>query len=132
MARRKMDKEFIATEMTLVMMDSVVGTLNAVAESLRGSFDMESVGRELISLFRHTEHGFEPIPEQEREFAFTMFCRAIPSNRRMRCFEYRFRLNTYTNEITCIDKDNSQWAMPLLTDALSVIRDKAIEYAFSS
>jgi len=132
MARKKADKEFIATEMNLDMMDNVVGTLNAVADSLRDSFDMDSIGKELMGLFRHTEHGLERIPEHESEFAFTMCCKAIPLDGRRRSFEYRFRLNTYTNEITCIDKDNNQWAMPLLTDALAVIRDKAIEYAFSS
>lgn len=131
MAQKK-SKEFIATEMNLDMMDNVVGTLNAVADSLRESFDMESVGRALMGLFRHTERGLEHIPEKQDEFAFTMVCKAIPLDGRRRSFEYRFRLNTYTNEITCIDKDNNQWAMPLLTDALSVIRDKAIEYAFSS
>ena len=130
MAQKK-SKEFIATEMNLDMLDNIVSTLNSVADTIRDVYDMDAVGSALAHLFRHTERGLEHIPEKNDEFAFTMCCRAIPLDGRRRSFVYRFRLNTYTNEVTCIDKDNNQWSMPLLTDALSVIREKAIEVAMS-
>jgi hypothetical protein len=92
---------------------------------------MDVVGSALVQLFRHTERGLEHIPEKNDEFAFTMVRKAIPLDGRRKTYEYKFRLNTYTNEVTCIDKDNHSWTMPLLTDALSVIREKAIEVAMS-
>ena len=130
MAQKK-SKEFIATEMNLDMLDNIVSTLNSVADTIRDVYDMEAVGSALVHLFRHTESGLEHIPEKQDEFAFTMVCKAIPLDGRRKTYEYKFRLNTYTNEVTCIDKDNHSWTMPLLTDALSVIREKAIEVAMS-
>lgn len=130
MAQKK-SKEFIATEMNLDMLDNIVSTLNSVADTIRDVYDMEAVGSALVHLFRHTEKGLEHIPEKQDEFAFTMVCKAIPLDGRRKTYEYKFRLNTYTNEVTCIDKDNHSWTMPLLTDALSVIREKAIEVAMS-
>jgi len=130
MAQKK-SKEFIATEMNLDMLDNIVSTLNSVADTIRDVYDMEAVGSALVHLFRHTEKGLEHIPEKQDEFAFTMVCKAIPLDGRRKTYEYKFRLNTYTNEVTCIDKDNHAWTMPLLTDALSVIREKAIEVAMS-
>ena len=130
MAQKK-TKEFIATEMNLDMLDNIVSTLNSVADTIRDVYDMEAVGSALVHLFRHTERGLEHIPEKQDEFAFTMVCKAIPLDGRRKTYEYKFRLNTYTNEVTCIDKDNHSWNMPLLTDALSVIREKAIEVAMS-
>lgn len=130
MAQKK-SKEFIATEMNLDMLDNIVSTLNSVADTIRDVYDMEAVGSALVHLFRHTERGLEHIPEKNDEFAFTMVCKAIPLDGRRKTYEYKFRLNTYTNEVTCIDKDNHSWTMPLLTDALSVIREKAIEVAMS-
>lgn len=130
MAQKK-SKEFIATEMNLDMLDNIVSTLNSVADTIRDVYDMDAVGSALVHLFRHTERGLEHIPEKQDEFAFTMVCKAIPLDGRRKTYEYKFRLNTYTNEVTCIDKDNHSWTMPLLTDALSVIREKAIEVAMS-
>lgn len=130
MAQKK-SKEFIATEMNIDMLDNIVSTLNSVADTIRDVYDMEAVGSALVHLFRHTERGLEHIPEKQDEFAFTMVCKAIPLDGRRKTYEYKFRLNTYTNEVTCIDKDNHSWTMPLLTDALSVIREKAIEVAMS-
>lgn len=130
MAQKK-TKEFIATEMNLDMLDNIVSTLNIVADTIRDVYDMEAVGSALVHLFRHTERGLEHIPEKNDEFAFTMVCKAIPLDGRRKTYEYKFRLNTYTNEVTCIDKDNHSWTMPLLTDALSVIREKAIEVTMS-
>lgn len=130
MAQKK-SKEFIATEMNLDMLDNIVSTLNSVADTIRDVYDMEAVGSALVHLFRHTERGLEHIPEKQDEFAFTMVCKAIPLDGRRKTYEYKFRLNTYTNEVTCIDKDKHSWTMPLLTDALSVIREKAIEVAMS-
>lgn len=130
MAQKK-SKEFIATEMNLDMLDNIVSTLNKVADTIRDVYDMDAVGSALGQLFRHTERGLEHIPEKNDEFAFTMVCKAIPLDGRRKTYEYKFRMNTYTNEVTCIDKDNHSWTMPLLTDALSVIREKAIEVAMS-
>lgn len=130
MAQKK-SKEFIATEMNLDMLDNIVSTLNSIADTIRDVYDMEAVGSALVHLFRHTERGLEHIPEKQDEFAFTMVCKAIPLDGRRKTYEYKFRMNTYTNEVTCIDKDNHSWTMPLLTDALSVIREKAIEVAMS-
>jgi hypothetical protein len=130
MAQKK-SKEFIATEMNLDMLDNIVSTLNSVADTIRDVYDMDVVGSALVQLFRHTERGLEHIPEKNDEFAFTMVCKAIPLDGRRKTYEYKFRLNTYTNEVTCIDNDNHSWTMPLLTDALSVIREKAIEVAMS-
>lgn len=130
MAQKK-TKEFIATEMNLDMLDNIVSTLNSIADTIRDVYDMEAVGSALVHLFRHTERGLEHIPEKNDEFAFTMVCKAIPLDGRRKTYEYKFRMNTYTNEVTCIDKDNQSWTMPLLTDALSVIREKAIEVAMS-
>ena len=130
MAQKK-SKEFIATEMNLDMLDNIVSTLNSVADTIRDVYDMDAVGSALVHLFRHTERGLEHIPEKQDEFAFTMVCKAIPLDGRRKTYEYKFRLNTYTNEVTCIDKENHSWTMPLLTDALSVIREKAIEVAMS-
>lgn len=130
MAQKK-SKEFIATEMNLDMLDNIVSTLNSIADTIRDVYDMEAVGSALVHLFRHTERGLEHIPEKNDEFAFTMVCKAIPLDGRRKTYEYKFRMNTYTNEVTCIDKDNHSWTMPLLTDALSVIREKAIEVAMS-
>jgi hypothetical protein len=117
--------------MNLDMLDNIVSTLNSVADTIRDVYDMDVVGSALVQLFRHTERGLEHIPEKNDEFAFTMVCKAIPLDGRRKTYEYKFRLNTYTNEVTCIDKDNHSWTMPLLTDALSVIREKAIEVAMS-
>ena len=130
MAQKK-SKEFIATEMNLDMLDNIVSTLNSVADTIRDVYDMDAVGSALVHLFRHTERGLEHIHEKQDEFAFTMVCKAIPLDGRRKKYEYKFRLNTYTNEVTCIDKENHSWTMPLLTDALSVIREKAIEVAMS-
>lgn len=130
MAQKK-TKEFIATEMNLDMLDNIVSTLNSIADTIRDVYDMDAVGSALVHLFRHTERGLEHIPEKQDEFAFTMVCKAIPLDGRRKTYEYKFRMNTYTNEVTCIDKDNHSWTMPLLTDALSVIREKAIEVAMS-
>ena len=131
MAQKKA-KEFIATEMNIDMFDNIVSTLNQIANAIRDEDDMEQVGKALCSLYRHTERGLEHIPERDDEFAFTMVCKAIPiDGRHRKVYEYRFRVNTFTDEITCFDEKSRSWSMPMLTDALSVIREKTIQVAMS-
>ena len=131
MAKRKA-KEFIATDMNLNMLDIIVSKLNNVADIIRDEYDMDAVGRELFDLYNHTERGLEHIPEREDEFAFTIVCKAIPMDGRHRkVYVYRFRVNTFTDDITCLDEKNLAWTIPMLTDALSVIRDKTIQVAMS-
>lgn len=130
MARK--EKEFIATEMNLDMLDNVVQQMNETADIIRGSNDIELVGKTLVKLCRRFQNGFEPVPNHMGELAFTMHCKALPLfGNQGRIYEYWFRFNTYTNEVTCIDEGKHEFVMPLLTDALAVIRDKAIEIAFS-
>lgn len=125
------EKEFIATEMNLDMLDNVVQQMNETAEIIRGSTDMGVAGKALVNLCRRFQNGFEPVPNHRGELAFTMHCKALPLIEGQRIYEYWFRFNTYTNEVTCIDEGKHEFVMPLLTDALAVIRDKAIEIAFS-
>lgn len=130
MARRV--KEFTTNTLNLDMLDTLVASVNSCADSIRDSYDMEEVGIELSKLFMKTERGLERIDGQNYEFMFTMRCRAIPMDGRHRKqYEYRFRFNTMTNEVTCIDEHSLGWTMPLLNDALAVIRQKAIQVAFS-
>lgn len=106
--------------------------MNSCADSIRDSYDMEQVGMELTKLFMKTERGLEHIDGKNDEFMFTMVCRAIPMDGRHRKqYEYKYRFNTMTNEVTCIDEQSLTWTMPLLTDALAVIREKTIQVAFS-
>lgn len=130
MGRRK-PSEFILTEMNLDMIDSVVSTLNELSELLYDNDDMEIVGKALRALYIHTENGFEPLLSHEGEFVFTLGMKGVHKDCCKRVYEYRFRLNTYTNDITCIDKYKNEFTMPILTDALYIIRDKAIEYSCS-
>lgn len=130
MARKA--KEFTANNLNLDMLDTLVERVNSCADSIRDSYDMEQVGLELTKLFMKTERGLERIDGRDDEFMFTMVCRAIPMDGRHRKqYEYKFRFNTMTNEVTCIDEQSLAWTMPLLTDALSVIREKTIQVAFS-
>lgn len=130
MARRV--NEFTTNTLNLDMLDTLVASVNSCADSIRDSYDMEEVGIELSKLFMKTERGLERIDGQNYEFMFTMRCRAIPMDGRHRKqYEYRFRFNTMTNEVTCIDEHSLGWTMPLLNDALAVIRQKAIQVAFS-
>lgn len=130
MAQRK-QKEFIANEANIDIMDKIVAKLNEVADTIRDMYDKNELFRELFSIHRMTARGFEPIPEHNRDFAFTMVFGVVQSKSRRKPLEYRVRVNTYTNDITCIDKDSNEFSMPLLTDALSVIKEKVIEVAFS-
>lgn len=130
MARKA--KEFSANTINLDMLDNLVERVNSCADSIRDSYDMEQVGMELTKLFMKTERGLEHIDGQTDEFMFTMVCRAIPMDGRHRKqYEYKYRFNTMTNEVTCIDEQSLTWTMPLLTDALAVIREKTIQVAFS-
>ena len=130
MARKA--KEFTANTINMDMLDDLVAKLNSCADSIRDSYDMEEVGMELTKLYMKTERGLEHIDGKNDEFAFTMVCRAIPMDGRHRKqYEYRYRFNTMTNEVTCIDEHSLAWTMPLLTDALAVIREKTIQVAFS-
>ena len=130
MARKA--KEFTTNTINLDMLDTLVERVNSCADSIRDSYDMEEVGMELTKLYMKTERGLEHIDGKNDEFAFTMVCRAIPMDGRHRKqYEYKFRFNTMTNEVTCIDEQNLAWSMPLLTDALAVIREKTIQVAFS-
>jgi len=128
MARKK-TTEYIATELNLDMLDSIVGSLNNIANSLRETYDTSEIYIALRGLHRFSEHGFEKILDHEGHFKFTMVCKALPlpPTRRRKVYEYRFRANTYTNDITCIDEHNNEWAMPLLTDSLEVIREKILQ-----
>ena len=131
MAQKK-SKEFIANDINLEMLDNIVSTLNKIANAIRDEDDMDAVGNALVQLYRHTERGLEHIPERNDEFAFTMVCKAIPMDGRHRkVYEYKFRVNTYTDDITCLDEKSLAWTMPMLTDALSVIREKTIQVAMS-
>lgn len=127
MAQKKA-KEFIVNELNLDMMEDTIARLNRLANMIRDAYDMDYIGRALSELFRHCERGAENINGHDGEFCFTMCCVAKPLDRRKRVLSYRYRLNTYTNEITCIDERGNAWTMPLLNDTLSVIRDKAIEW----
>ena len=130
MARKA--KEFTTNTINLDMLDTLVARVNSCADSIRDSDDMEEVGMELTKLYMKTERGLEHIDGKNDEFAFTMVCRAIPMDGRHRKqYEYRYRFNTMTNEVTCIDEHSLAWTMPLLTDALAVIREKTIQVAFS-
>ncbi len=129
MAQRK-QKEFIANVANIDIMDNVVAKLNELADTIRDMYDQDNLCREIFSLHRMTARGFEPIPEHNGDFAFTMMFGVI-ANPRRKPLEYMVRVNTYTNEITCIDKDRHEFSMPLLTDALAVIKEKVIEVAFS-
>jgi len=130
MARKA--KEFTTNTINLDMLDTLVERVNSCADSIRDSYDMEEVGMELTKLYMKTERGLEHIDGKNDEFAFTMVCRAIPMDGRHRKqYEYKFRFNTMTNEVTCIDEHSLAWTMPLLTDALAVIREKTIQVAFS-
>lgn len=128
MAQKKAT-EFIVNELNLDMMEDTIGRLNRLANMIRDIYDMNYIGAALSELFRHCERGAEHINGHEGEFCFTMCCVAKPLDKRKKVREYRYRLNTYTNEITCIDESGNAWTMPLLNDTLSVIRDKAIEWA---
>ena len=130
MARKA--KEFTANIINLDMLDNLVASVNSCADSIRDSYDMEQVGIELSKLFLKTERGLERIDGKNDEFMFTMRCVAIPMDGRHRKqYEYRYRFNTMTNEVTCIDEHSLGWTMPLLNDSLAVIREKAIQVAFS-
>lgn len=130
MARKA--KEFTANTINLDMLDDLVAKVNSCADSIRDSCDMEEVGIELSKLFLKTERGLERIDGHNDEFMFTMRCLALPMDGRHRKqYEYMFRFNTMTNEVTCIDEKSLAWSLPLLTDALSVIREKTIQVAFS-
>lgn len=130
MARKA--KEFTANTLNLDMLDNLVARVNSCADSIRDSDDMEQVGIELSQLFLKTERGLERIDGQKDEFIFTMRCLAIPMDGRHRKpYEYRFRFNTMTNEVTCIDDKSLAWSLPLLNDSLAIIREKTIQVAFS-
>ena len=130
MARKA--KEFTANTINMDMLDDLVAKLNSCADSIRDSDDMEEVGITLTKLYMKTERGLERIEGRNDEFMFTMRCLALPMDGRHRKqYEYRFRFNTMTNEVTCIDEKNLAWSLPLLSDALSVIREKTIQVAFS-
>lgn len=130
MARKA--KEFTANTINMDMLDDLVAKLNSCADSIRDSDDMEEVGITLAKLYMKTERGLERIEGRNDEFMFTMRCLALPMDKRHRKqYEYRFRFNTMTNEVTCIDEKSLAWSLPLLSDALSVIRDKTIQVAFS-
>ena len=130
MARKA--KEFIANTINLDMLDNQVASVNSCADSIRDSYDMEEVGIELSKLFMKTERGLERIEGRNDEFMFTMRCMAITMDGRHRKpYECRFRFNTMTNEVTCIDEKNLAWSLPLLNDSLAVIREKTIQVAFS-
>lgn len=130
MARKA--KEFTANTLNLDMLDDLVARVNSCADSIRDSYDMEQVGIELSKFFLTTERGLEHIDGQKDEFMFTLRCVAIPMDRRHRKnYEYRFRFNTMTNEVTCIDEKSLAWSLPLLNDSLAVIREKTIQVAFS-
>lgn len=130
MARKA--KEFTANTLNLDMLDTLVARVNSCADSIRDSYDMEQVGIELSKLFLKTERGLERIDGHNDEFMFTMRCMAIPTDGRHRKqYEYRFRFNTMTNEVTCLDEKSLAWSLPLLNDALAVIREKTIQVAFS-
>lgn len=130
MARK--ENEFIATEMNLDMLDNVVQQMNETADIIRGSNDIEMVGKALARLCSRFQNGFEPVPNHRGELSFTMHIKALPLvEGQGRIYEYWFKFNTYTNEVTCVDEGKHEFTMPLLTDALAVIRDKAIEIAFS-
>lgn len=125
-------KEFTANTINLDMLDTLVERVNRCADSIRDSYDMEQVGMELTKLYMKTERGLEHIEGRNDEFMFTMVCRAIPMDGRHRKqYEYKYRFNTMTNEVTCIDEQSLTWTMPLLNDSLSVIREKTIQVAFS-
>lgn len=130
MARKK-TTEYIATEMNLDMLDGIVSSLNGLAERIRDEYDTDEICRALYGLNRLAINGFEKLLDHDGHFKFTMVCKAIPMplTRRRKVYEYRFRANTFTNEITCIDEHNNEWAMPLLTDALEVIREKVLQVA---
>jgi hypothetical protein len=131
MARKKAT-EYIATELNLDMLDNVVQQMNETADIIRGSADIELVGKALARLCSRFQNGFESVPNHRGELTFTMHCKALPLlEGQNRIYEYWFKFNTYTNEVTCIDEDKHEFTMPMLTDALAVIRDKAIEIAFS-
>jgi len=130
MARKA--KEFTANTLNLDMLDDLVARVNSCADSIRDSYDMEQVGIELAQFFMKTERGLERIDGQKDEFMFTLRCVALPMDRRHRKqYEYRFRFNTMTNEVTCIDEKSLAWSLPLLNDSLAVIREKTIQVAFS-
>lgn len=130
MARK--ENEFIATEMNLDMLDNVVQQMNETADIIRGSNDIEMVGKALARLCSRFQNGFEHVPNHRGELSFTMHFKALPLvEGQGRIYEYWFKFNTYTNEVTCVDEGKHEFTMPLLTDALAVIRDKAIEIAFS-
>lgn len=125
MAHKK-STEYIVTELNFAMMENTICNINRLANMLRATYDMDSIGRMLDELFRRTEGGAEDINGQD--FCFTMCVMAKPIDKRKKVLLYRYRLNTYTNEITCIDDCGNEWTMPLLNDSLAVIRDKAIEF----
>lgn len=130
MARKT--KEFTANTINMDMLDDLVAKVNSCADSIRDSDDMEEVGITLTKLYMKTERGLERIEGRNDEFMFTMRCLALPMDGRHRKqYEYRFRFNTMTNEVTCIDEKNLAWSLPLLNDALAVIREKTIQVAFS-
>ena len=130
MARKKAT-EYIATELNLDMLDSIVGSLNNIANALRETYDIDEISLALLGLKHFAEHGFEKILDHEGHFKFTMVCKALPlpPTRRRKVYAYRFMANTYTNDITCIDEHNNEWTMPLLTDSLEVIREKLLQVA---
>lgn len=127
MAQKK-PTEYIVTELNFNIMEKTICNINRLANMLRDTYDMESIGRMLDELFRHTESGANSIEGHEGDFCFPMRVMATPIDKRKKVLLYRYRLNTYTNEITCIDDCGNEWTMPLLNDSLAVIRDKAIEF----
>ena len=130
MARKA--KEFTANTLNLDMLDTLVARVNNVADSIRDSYDMEQVGMELSKFYLTTERGLEHIDGKNDEFMFTLRCMAVPMDGRHRKhYEYRFRFNTMTNEVTCIDEHSLAWSLPLLNDSLAVIREKTLQFAFS-
>ena len=130
MARKA--KEFTANTINLDMLDNLVARVNSCADSIRDSYDMEQVGIALAQFYMKTERGLERIDGHNDEFMFTMRCVAVPMDGRHRKqYEYRFRFNTMTNEVTCIDDKSLAWSLPLLNDSLAIIREKTIQVAFS-
>lgn len=122
-------KEFIVNEINLEMLEDTISRLNILADMIRDSYDMNYIGRALRELFKHCEREVEPINGHEEDFCFTMCYIAKPLDKRKKVLKYRYRLNTYTNDITCIDEFGNDWTMPLLNDALSVIREKTIAWS---
>lgn len=127
MAQNK-SKEYIAHGLNLDIMEAAIGRVNSLDNIMRDTYDMNSIGSVLSKLFCHTES--ENINGHKGEFCFTMSCGSKPlgkRHKRKKVREYMYKLNTYTNEITCTDECGNELTIPLINDNLSLISDTAIE-----